>query len=110
MVELSKIQKTNNKDVVLTVRTTKENKEWMDQNNISPSLFFDEAIIELKQKMKNNIHRKKCVVCRNPTKEIEISKGLDTFSFCSKKCMEIYVANHPKGEGIEVTDTRLYVK
>jgi len=46
MVELSNIQKPENKDVVLTVRTTKENKEWMDNNNISPSLFFDEAIIE----------------------------------------------------------------
>ncbi len=49
MVELSKIQKPEPKDVILTVRTTKENKDWMDKNNISPSLFFDEAIIDLEK-------------------------------------------------------------
>ena len=110
MVELSKIQKPENKEVVITVRTTKENKRWMDNNNISPSLFFDEAIMDLKNKMKGNVHRDKCAVCGNPTKEINIGMGLDTFSFCCPKCMKIYMANHPKGEGLEVTATRLYVK
>ena len=110
MVELSKIQKSENKDVVLTVRTTKENKEWMDKNNISPSLFFDEAIIDLKEKMKGNIHREDCVVCGKPTKEVKLGIGLETFSFCCPKCMKTYVANHPKGEGLEVRGTRVYVK
>jgi hypothetical protein len=110
MVELSKIQKPEPKDVILTVRTTKENKGWMDKNNISPSLFFDEAIVDLKKKMKKNIHRNECAVCGNPTKEINIGMGLDTFSFCCPKCMKTYMTNHPKGEGLEVTATRLYVK
>jgi hypothetical protein len=110
MIELSKIQKPENKDVVITVRTTKENKEWMDKNNISPSLFFDEAIIDLKEKMKKNVHRGECVVCGELTKELKIGLGMETFSFCKEKCMKIYMKNHPKGEGLEVTATRLYVK
>lgn len=110
MVELSKIQKPEPKDVILTVRTTKENKEWMDKNNISPSLFFDEAIIDLKKKMKGNIHREKCVVCERPTQELNLGPGLDTFSFCCKRCMRAYIKQDPKGEGLEVTATRVYVK
>ena len=110
MVELSKIQKPENKDVVLTVRTTKENKEWMDENNISPSLFFDEAIVDLKKKMKGNIHREDCVVCGKPTKKVKLGIGMETFSFCSQKCMTIYVAKHPGGDGLEVKGTRIYVK
>ena len=110
MVEFSKIQKSEPKDVIITVRTTKENKEWMDKNNISPSLFFDEAIIDLKKKIRGNIHREDCVVCGKSTKEINLGMGLDTFSFCCPKCMKIYMKNHPKGEGLEVTATRIYVK
>ena len=50
-MELSDLQKSvENKNVVLTVRTTEENKKWMDKNDISPSLLFDEAIKEIKQK------------------------------------------------------------
>lgn len=110
MVELSKIQKPDNKDVVLTVRTTRENKEWMDKNNVSPSLFFDEAIIDLKKKMNGNIHREECAVCGKPTREVNIGMGLDTFSFCCPKCMKTYMANHPKGKGLGITATRIYVK
>ena len=110
MVEISKIQKPENKDVILTVRTTKENKEWMDRNNISPSLFFDEAIIDLKKKMKKNIHREDCVVCGNPTREVKLGIGMETFSFCSPKCMNTYVKTHPSGQGLEVKGTRVYVK
>ena len=110
MVELSKIQKPENKDIVISVRTTKENKEWMDKHNISPSLFFDEAIIDLKKKLKNNVYRKECVVCGNPSKEVDVGKGTSTFSFCCRKCMKTYIANHPGGEGLEVKGTRVYVK
>ena len=110
MVELSNIQKPKPKDVILTVRTTKENKEWMDKNNVSPSLFFDEAIIDLKKKLTGNVHRRECVVCGKPTQELNLSPGLDTFSFCCKRCMRAYVAQNPKGEGLEVSGTRVYVK
>ena len=82
----------------------------MDKNNISPSLFFDEAIIDLKAKMKGNINRKNCVVCGKPTKEIKMGIGMETFSFCCQKCIKTYVANDPKGEGLEVRGTRIYVK
>lgn len=78
MVELTNIQKPEPKDIVLTVRTTKENKEWMDKNNISPSLFFDEAIIDLKNKMKGNVRRGECVVCGKLTKEVKLGIGLET--------------------------------
>jgi len=110
MVELADIQKPENKDIVLTVRTTKENKEWMDIHNISPSLFFDEAIIDLRKKMKRNIHRENCVVCEKPTKEVKIGIGMETFSFCCPKCMKTYITNHPSGKGMEVSGTRIYVK
>lgn len=110
MVELSDIQKPASKDVVITVRTTKENKQWMENNNISPSLFFDEAIIDLKKRVKSRVHREECVVCKKPTKEVRLSSGLETFSFCSVKCMRIYIANHPDGYGLGVRGTRIYVK
>jgi len=110
MVELSNIQKSKNKEVIITVRTTKENKEWMDKNNISPSLFFDEAIIDLKDKMKKNVHREICVVCGDPTKKIELGLGMETYSFCSEKCMEIYTKKHDTKKGLEVKGTRVYVK
>jgi len=110
MVELSKIQKPENKDIVLTVRTTKENKEWMDKNNISPSLFFDEAILDLKERMKKNIHREKCVICGNPTKGLHVGLGMETFSFCSEKCMNIYTSKDEAKKGLEVKGMRVYVK
>jgi len=110
MIELADIQKPENKDVVITVRTTKENKEWMDNNNISPSLFFDEAIIDLKKRMRDRVHREECVVCKKPTKEVKLGIGMETFSFCSSKCMKAYIANHPDGKGLEVKGTRIYVK
>ena len=110
MVEISKIQKSEPKDVVVTVRTTKENKEWMDKNTISPSLFFDEAIIDLKKKMKKNVHRKKCFICGESTKEMDLGLGMETFSFCSEKCMKIYTKKHDAEKGLEIKGTRVYVK
>ena len=110
MVEISKVQKPETKDVVITVRTTKENKEWMDKNNISPSLFFDEAIVDLKEKMKKNVHREECFICGNPTKEMDLGLGMETFFFCSAKCMEIYTKKHDAVDGLEIKGTRVYVK
>jgi len=109
VVELSKIQKSKNKEVIITVRTTKEDKEWLDKHNISPSLFFDEAIFDLKERMKKNVHRKVCVVCGKPSQLLNLGLGMETFSFCSQKCMNIYVVNHPNGGGLEVKGNRIYV-
>ena len=95
---------------MITVRTTKEIKEWMDKKNISPSLFFDEAIVDLKNKMKKNIHREECFVCGDPTKEMKLGIGMETFSFCSEKCMKIYTKKHDAVSGLEIKGTRVYVK
>ena len=106
-MELSKIQKpTETKDVVLTVRTTPEIKEWIDRKNISPSLLFEEAVKELRQ----NVRRKVCVICNNPSKEISMGLGMETTSFCSKKCMGIYLSKNPSGKNLEVFGTKIYVR
>ena len=51
-MEIQKIQKKDNRDVVITVRVTKEDSEWMKEKNISPTLLFNEAVKELKEKFK----------------------------------------------------------
>ena len=107
----TKIEPLERKEVFLTVRTTKENKEWMDKNNVSPSLLFDEAVKDIKEKIRSNIKRKKCVVCGKNSREIRIGLGIETFSFCSKKCMAQYNDKiDPLGNNIEVKGTKLYVK
>ena len=45
-MEIKEIQKKN-KDVVISVRTTKEKSEFMKDKNISPSLVFNIALDEL---------------------------------------------------------------
>ncbi len=110
MVELANIQKPEPKDVILTVRTTKENKKWMDKNNISPSLFFDEAIIDLKRKMKKNVNREECVVCGKPSQKITLGPVLDTTSFCCKRCFRAYTEQNPQAKFLEVKGSRVYVK
>lgn len=52
-MKLKEVQNQEVKDVVVTVRTTKKNSEWMKKNNISPSLLFDKAIEELQKNNKN---------------------------------------------------------
>lgn len=89
---------------------TKGNKDWIDKNGISPSRLFEEAIIDLKEKMLKNIHRDRCVICGEKTNQISIGLGMETFSFCSEKCMNVYMNKHPKGEGLEIKGTRVYVK
>jgi hypothetical protein len=90
----------------LTIRTTPEIKEWIDRKNISPSLLFEEAVKELRQ----NVRRKVCVICNNPSKEISMGLGMETTSFCSKKCMDKYLEKDPHGKNLEVQGTRIYVK
>ena len=50
-MKLEDVQTDNRKEVVITIRTTKQNSEWMKRNKISPSLLFDKSIIELQQKI-----------------------------------------------------------
>jgi hypothetical protein len=110
-MELSNIQKSEEiKDVVLTVRTTKENKEWMDKNKVSPSLLFDEAIKEIKVKLKQNVKRINCVICNNSSKTLDMGLGMESTSFCSKKCMGIYLSKNPSGKNLEVFGTKIYVR
>ena len=111
-MELSDIQKKQeNKDIILTVRTTKEDKEWMDKNNISPSLLFDKAIKDIKNKLKKNVKRTICVVCGKPSKDLDLGLGMSSTSFCSKKCMNIYTSKvDPHGRNLEVSGMKIYVK
>lgn len=52
-MRLTDVQRNDLKDVVLTVRTTKENANWLKKNNVSPSLLFDEAMKELMEQVEN---------------------------------------------------------
>jgi hypothetical protein len=111
MVELSKIQKIeSNKDVVLTVRATKQDKQWLDENNISPSLLFEEAIKDVKEKLKDHVNRKNCVVCGDPSKSIKLCLGAETTSFCSVKCMDKYTSNQDNWKNLETKGMKVFVK
>ena len=50
-MELKEVQNNKRKEVIMTIRTTKENSKWMVENKVSPSLLFDKALEELKQKV-----------------------------------------------------------
>jgi hypothetical protein len=48
MVDVKEVQKSEVKDVIMTVRTTKEGKAFMQKHKISPSKLFDKALNELR--------------------------------------------------------------
>ena len=50
-MKIEDVQRDDKKDIVITIRTTKQNSEWMKKNNISPSMFFDRALLEFQQKL-----------------------------------------------------------
>lgn len=50
-MKLEDVQSRDNKDVVITVRTTKHSSEWMKRNNVSPTLLFNKALEELQVKL-----------------------------------------------------------
>ena len=50
-MKIEEVQRDNRKEVVMTIRTTKQNSEWMKKNKISPSLFFEKALLEFQQKL-----------------------------------------------------------
>lgn len=53
-MELDDVRRIQKKDVIMTIRTTKEKSVWMKNNNISPSLLFDKAIEELMDKVEKD--------------------------------------------------------
>lgn len=52
MVELKDVQRKEEKEIVMSIRTTKEISDFMKKHNIAPSLVFHKAIAELMEKMK----------------------------------------------------------
>jgi len=48
-MEIKNIQRKG-KTTVVSVRTSVENSKWLAENNISPTLLFNEAIKELREK------------------------------------------------------------
>lgn len=50
-MKLEEVQSKDNKEIVITVRTTKVNSEWMKKNNVSPTLLFNKALEELQMKI-----------------------------------------------------------
>lgn len=52
-MEIKNIQKNpERKSVVMTIRTTKNGSKFMKDNDISPTLLFNEALKELMKKTK----------------------------------------------------------
>jgi len=52
MVKLEEVQNNKKKDIIMTIRTTKEDSQWMKEHKISPSLLFEKALEELKEKVR----------------------------------------------------------
>jgi len=48
-MEIENIQRKA-KTTVISVRTTLDNSKWLAKNNLSPTLLFNEAIKELREK------------------------------------------------------------
>lgn len=52
-MEIKDIQKTEEKkSIVVSVRITKANSQWLMDNNLSPTKLFNKAIEELKESEK----------------------------------------------------------
>ena len=51
-MEIKNIQKKETKSVTISVRTYKDYSKWMDENKVSPTALFNEAIEELMKKEK----------------------------------------------------------
>ena len=52
MVSVKEVQRKERKEIIMTIRTTKENAHWMNTNKVSPSILFDKALKELKENTK----------------------------------------------------------
>jgi len=110
-MELSNIQKEKHKkEIIISVRTTKESSEWLKKNNISPTLMFNEAIKDLKEKLIKNVRRDKCFICGKPSKILKLGLGMETRSFCSYNCMKQYTNKEENKKNLEVKGTQVFVK
>lgn len=49
-MEINKIQRTERKNVTLSLRITKKQSEWLKKENISPQKLVQEALIDLMKK------------------------------------------------------------
>lgn len=49
-MEVEKIKRNPKREVVITLRCTKEISEWMKENNVSPTALFHESATELMKK------------------------------------------------------------
>ena len=112
--DIENVKAGENLSKILSVRITENDFEWIKKKNISPTKLFNYI---LKKAMefdapgsKKRIKRERCVVCGDPTKKIEIGLGMESFSFCSQKCMEIYGKIEKNKKKLEVSGTVVYVK
>ena len=52
-MKLEEVQSDKRKDIIMTIRTTREKSKWMKEHNVSPSLLFDKSLEELMEQEKN---------------------------------------------------------
>lgn len=50
-MEIHDVKKLKRKDIIMTIRTSKDKFLWMKKHEISPSLLFDKALEELMKKL-----------------------------------------------------------
>jgi len=50
-MRLEDVQAKEIKDIIISIRTTKHQSDWMKRNNVSPSLLFNKALEELQMKI-----------------------------------------------------------
>ena len=54
MVKVEDIRKKGiNKDVIMSIRTTKDVSKWMKEQEISPTLLFNKAVEELMDEVRS---------------------------------------------------------
>ena len=52
-MEIQDLQKKELKSVIITVRTTQENSEWLKEKKVSPTMLFNKAVEELRKENEN---------------------------------------------------------
>ena len=58
-MRLEEVKRWQNKDVVLTIRITKQTMEFIKRHNISPARLFNKAIEELQKEVYEEAKQKK---------------------------------------------------
>jgi len=85
-MDINNIFKPDKKGVMITLRISEENKNFIDKNNISPSAFFRECLKDLKESTVFN----KNIELKKAWKE-SYNKGDEKFTVCNN-CGKIYFA------------------